>query len=177
MFTGRTKPFRGDEPPLERLFTNFLSKATESYKERLWRTGHRWANHALRGLLNSVSTLSYPRQPASSAWTTASMLIDGFLPPKLVESRAKRGSRGVFVRSPQRIIVQGGIERLSDMQMLPQKPFYLKVLGGLGASFKKPPSVPPRTPTNPNLSSCLTIISQTINIVKKYRYILKTAQK
>ena len=41
IFTGRTKPFRGDEPPLERLFTNFLSKATESYKERLWSTDHR----------------------------------------------------------------------------------------------------------------------------------------
>ena len=32
---GETKPFRGDEHPLERLFTNFLSEATESYKERL----------------------------------------------------------------------------------------------------------------------------------------------
>ena len=55
------KPFRGDEHPLERLFTNFLSKATESYKERLWRTGQRRGSHALRAYLYSVPTLSYTR--------------------------------------------------------------------------------------------------------------------
>ena len=102
---GETKPFRGDEHPLERLFTNFLSEATESYKERLWRTGQRRGSHALRAYLNSVPTLSYPRQPASSAWTTASMLIGGFSPPKLVKSRVKRGSGGVFISPPPKIIM------------------------------------------------------------------------
>ena len=77
MFTGRTKPFRGDEHPLERLFTNFLSEATESYKERLGSTGQRRGRLAEPAYLYSVPTLSYPRQSASSAWTTASMLIGG----------------------------------------------------------------------------------------------------
>ena len=54
----------------------------------------------MRANLNSVPTLSYTRLPASSAWTTASMLIGSFSPPKLVKSTAKRGSRGVFCPFP-----------------------------------------------------------------------------
>ena len=148
MFAGRTKPFRGDEHPLERLLTNFLSKATESYKERLWRTGQRRGSHALRAYLNSVPTLSYPRQPASSAWTTASMLIGGFSPPKLVKSTAKRGSRGVFCPFPPPKMTKWagspwGYRKTSvNANATPQKNFYPKVLGGLRLLSRSPQAYP-----------------------------------
>ena len=58
-------------------------------------------------------------------------------PPKLVKPTAKRGSGGVFISPPENH--HGGKERLSGVQMLPQKTFYLKVLGGFGGVFQEAP--------------------------------------